>query len=225
MSRLLSLSCCLTVLFVPAIVARQPQANRVAALIGKLGDDSFEARRQARLELENVGDAATDGLIEAMTTGEDLEMRLAARQVLTRICEAKADRLIECLADRQAPSRAAAVKELTKLVDARQTAIQQAAAKRRLSRAAVGHGNVAIRKEAEAFLYRLYHARVAALIDDLGDDVFNVREAATFALLQIGPPRPGPAEGSAETPRPGDPRPRTPVSRVSGAEPLRLILW
>src|SRR5262249_34818288 len=155
MIRLLSLSCGVALLAVSPVVAReQPQADRVAALIGKLGDDSFEVRRQARMELENLGDVARDALIVAMRTEQDLEVCLAARLVLTRICEAKADQLIECLADRQAQSRAAAVKELTKLLDARQTAIQQAAAKRRLLLAATAHRNEAVRKEAEAFLHR-----------------------------------------------------------------------
>jgi HEAT repeat protein len=178
---------CLAVLFAlpSAGVARQKQDKQIAELIEKLGDDSYETREEAQKSLEKIGEPAWDALVKAKTH-KDLEVRKRARKALAAIFTGRLDRLIGDLADKA--KRAAASKELAKLLAANDEKAQQAATKKALLGVVKRPKNADAKKAAEDVLQQAYAPQVKNLIAQLTDDSFQKRVDAERGLLEVGLP-------------------------------------
>jgi uncharacterized protein (TIGR03067 family) len=64
---------------------KEKVAERVARLIGQLGDDRFDEREAASRELEEVGDPALGSLRKAAASSRDAEIRRRAEQIIELI--------------------------------------------------------------------------------------------------------------------------------------------
>ena len=71
------------------------KADRVAALIKKLGDGAFAKREAATKELEDIGEAALAALRKATSSGDDLEIRRRAEPIIQTITTRAADASIK----------------------------------------------------------------------------------------------------------------------------------
>jgi formylglycine-generating enzyme required for sulfatase activity len=92
----LSRALCMTVLFVPTLAAllrgetsKDPEAERIAGLIRKLGSDHFAQRHQASLELLKLGDKALPALQKAVDASVDTEVRRRAEGLVDTLMPRK----------------------------------------------------------------------------------------------------------------------------------------
>jgi HEAT repeat protein len=159
------------------------RAAWVDVLIGQLASPSPDRRAEARRELAAVGRPALQGLRRAAAGHSNPQVRLGARVLL----------LIEGLGHDEFMRREAAQKELVAIGVPALEALRQAGAdspdveiRNRAIKAldAISTGPQRARK-----VVRLAsRARVARLIDQLGDDTFDRREAVQKELVEIGAP-------------------------------------
>ena len=63
---------------------QQTQDQKIAELIEKLGDDSYDVREEAQKSLEKIGEPARNALVKARRH-TDLEVRNRARKTLAAI--------------------------------------------------------------------------------------------------------------------------------------------
>jgi HEAT repeat protein len=116
---------CLTVLIaLPSVgVARQQTQNqKIAELIEKLGDDSYDVREEAQKKLEKIGEPARVALVKATKTHTDLEVRKRARKAL----EKQIAELIEKLGDDSYEVREETQKKLEKIGEPARDALVKA---------------------------------------------------------------------------------------------------
>lgn len=187
MPRTLGLFCLAVLIALPSVgVARQQkQEKQIAALIEKLGDDSYDAREEAQKSLEKIGEPAWDALVKAKTH-TDLEVRNRARKTLAAIFDRRLDRLVGDLADKA--KRAAAAKDLAKILAATDEKAQQAATKTALIEVVKRPKNADAKKAAEGVLEQAYAPQVKKLIEQLSSDSFLKRSNAERGLLEVGVP-------------------------------------
>lgn len=213
----LTLAC---VLFVgaPGQARADNQAERIARLIEQLGDSDFDKQNDAQRQLEKVGEPAQSALLAAMDRHEDITVRAKAQLVFTRICTARAARLVARLGADNAKAREAAEKELRQVLQAGkdervkgkngrfEVLLLADKAKRALLQAEREDSNPEVRERAMLIVLgvkpvELLKAtslavaeaihpdnRVSALIEQLGAEDFDVRERASKALVRIGEP-------------------------------------
>jgi hypothetical protein len=87
---------CLLALLMAPLAARAEEPPSPAELVRRLGDDSFETRREAAAQLEALGAAAIPA-VRAGLEGRDLEVRRWCRRLLPRLVAAGREAKLEAL--------------------------------------------------------------------------------------------------------------------------------
>jgi HEAT repeat protein len=160
------------------------RAAWVETLIGQLADESPDRRAEARRELAAIGQPAMKALKRAEVVHPNPQVRLRACVI----------RLIEQLGDDAFARREAAQRELVKIGKPALAALR---------RASTTSPDLEVRRRATKAIeaisapppQRVKNARraptpadVTRLIEQLGDDAFEPRDAAQRALAKIGKP-------------------------------------
>jgi hypothetical protein len=182
MFRVFAPVCAVALLCVTPLPAaeQQPSAKRIAALIEKLGDDSFEAREEARKQLEKIGEPAWDALAKARQTHDDLEVRRQARRLLAGMLQPRLGRLIDELGEPK--KRDAAAKQLKSMLEADDERAEQQASKAALAAAMRQHKQADVRKAATDLLRRAYAERMKRVIEQMSDEAFAQERDPFFEL-------------------------------------------